>query len=147
MKIKIYSVLCFSFIALTISAQKKNITTTEKNKPLVIIAPEGKLKSNQLVLNFLKSDSRFNSLRLKKLINNQNNVGYNDYEDINIKIKEIPGQAVPVRTFVKIYLDNELILDSGFNRLHVLNDLRMKKVKKISRKNVSSGKEIYIYTL
>lgn len=149
MKIKNYLVLFLSIITLSISAQEKNTTELKKDKDFeIVVVAEGKLKPNQLVLNFLKMDSRFRNSSLTKLIkdlHSMKSINYNDHNDSKIRPKKAFGQ--PTRPRIKIFLDNELILDDGFNRLHALNQLRMKDIKTIKRKNVSIDKEIYIYKI
>lgn len=146
MKIKNYLVLCFSIIALSISAQEEKASELKEYKDFdIVIATDGKLKPNQLVLNFLKMDSRLRNSPLTKLIQDLHSLKSINHNDSEIKSQKVFGQPTSPR--IKIFLDNELILDDGFNRLHALNQLRMKDIKTIKRKNVNIDKEIYIYKI
>ncbi|CAM1370616.1 conserved exported hypothetical protein [Tenacibaculum sediminilitoris] len=129
-----------ALISLNLSAQK-----TSEKKIFDVVIEKSAIKSNQLVLDFLRTNSRLKSYQLNKLIDIQKNTNTNNYESSNTrKLKEF-GKPSP--TITTIYFDNEIILGEGINRLYLLDQVRMKEIAKITRSNVSYNKEIHIYKL
>ncbi|WP_341221081.1 hypothetical protein [Polaribacter atrinae] len=114
----------------------------QESKTFDVIVENGEVKSNQLLLNFLKTDSRLSDFQLKQLIEIQKKTNSSDYNSSNTRKEKVFGQPSP--TITTIFFDNEMILGEGINKLYVLDRVRMKEIKKISTSNVSYDKKIYI---
>lgn len=140
MKTKNCLLIVLAFISLNLFAQE-----TKKKKVFDVIVKDNQIKSNQFVLDFLKSNSRLKSRQLTNLINNQRRTNSSSFYTANTRTQKKFGKRSPSVT--KIFMDNEVILDEGINRLYLLDQIRMKEIAKITRSNVSYDKEIHIYRL
>lgn len=140
MKTKNYLLIILALISLNLSAQE-----TKEKKVFDIIVKDNQIKSNQFVLDFLKSNSRLKSRQLTNLINNQRRTNSSSFHTSNTRAQKKFGKQSP--SITKIFMDNEVILDEGINRLYLLDQVRMKEIAKITRSNVSYDKEIHIYKL
>ncbi|WGH74126.1 hypothetical protein P8625_08325 [Tenacibaculum tangerinum] len=145
MKTKSYLVLIVALISLNLFAQKEKQSKKESEKPIEIIVDNNEIKSNQLLLDFLKNDSRISSRKLKNLINTQLNSNFTRIDDSSTS--RVSGKlGKNFSQVINIFLDNELVLGNGINRLYRLQDIRMSKVRKITRLNMID-KQISIYIL
>ena len=141
MKIKNYFII--GIFLISISGKAQEVLNKNNTETFETIKISENSKKNLLLLDFLKSDSRFNNNKLKKLIKLQLSSNNNSYKNSNTRGSRNFGNGTT--SITKIFLNNEQILGEGINRLYALNQLRMKDIDKINLSNVSYDPEIYIY--
>ncbi len=124
-----------------------NIIAQESKEPKTfdVVIETDERKSNQFVLDFLRTDSRIRSYQLRKLIDHQMRTNSSNFETANTRKLKKFGKPSP--TVTKIFLDDEVVLGEGINRLYLLDQMRMKEVSRVLRAQPSFDKEIYIYRI
>ncbi|SED07929.1 hypothetical protein SAMN04489761_4204 [Tenacibaculum sp. MAR_2009_124] len=125
-------------ISFNIFAQER-----KESKTFDVVIETDERKSNQFVLDFLRTDSRIRSHQLRKLIDHQMRTNSSNFETANTRKLKRFGKPSP--TITKIFLDNEVVLGEGINRLYLLDQMRMKEVSRVLRTQPSYDNEIYIY--
>ena len=98
-----------------------------------------------MLLEFLSRNSRFTSKHLKKLIKNQRNYNSDTFETQNLRNNKKFGTQSSSLTI--IYYNNKLILGEGINRLYLVDNVRLKSIKRISKNYSGLDKIIKITSL
>ena len=110
-----------------------------------IIHIDGKLRKNQLLLEFLSKNSRFGGPHLKKIIEIQRNTNGGDYNTQNLSNNEEIGQSSGSLDF--IYFDGDLIFGEGINRLYLIDQTRLREIKTIKKRISGFDREIHITSI
>lgn len=144
MKAKIYILTIFTMLFITSNTigQEEEI---KKSQIFDIIHIDGKLRKNQLLLEFLSKNSRFGGRHLKKMIEIQRNTNGGDYNTQNLSNNReigVSGGSIDV-----IYFDGDIIFGEGINRLYLIDQTRLREIKTIKKRSVGINREIYITSM
>lgn len=135
MKNLVYLLMLSFFFSININAQEKK-EVKEKVNYFDVLEVNGKFRKNLRVLDFFRKDSRFNYKHLGDLAEMHVKNSYR--VELSDNTRNL-GESIPF-----IYLDGNLILGNGENRLNKIINLKMKDVKTIATTDKSFDKKIYI---
>jgi len=112
----------------------------QKKKTPTIIVENGEVKTNQLVLDYLSRETKIKNNTVNQVIRNKRNMNNN-----------IGGRVLPnnltshiSENKTTIFIDNELAIGHLANNFHLLDNVKMKDVKKITVTEVGLDCIIYI---
>lgn len=130
MKARTYflAIITVLFISTNISAQE---TEVKESQIYDIIHIDGKLRKNQLLLEFLSKNSRFGGRHLKKMIEIQRNSNGGDYYTQNLSNNDEIGTSSGSLDI--IYFDGDLIFGEGINRLYLIDQTRLRDIKLLKK--------------
>ena len=127
----------FFFLPITSLAQESNyLNQNDTIQVFDVLEVNGEFRKSLRLLDFLRKDSRFSNRQLAKLADRQ--VVYFG----SVAVDREPGGSIPY-----LYLDGELIVADGMNRLYLIDQLRMSDIKTIATKRRGFEKVVYITTL
>lgn len=130
--------IAFLFLLpITSMAQESNyLNQNDTIQVFDVLEVNGEFRKSLRLLDFLRKDSRFSNRQLAKLA---------DRQVVNFSSAAVdrePGRSIPF-----LYLDGELIVADGMNRLYLIDQLRMSDIKTIATKRRGFEKVVYITTL
>lgn len=104
-----------------------------------ILEVNGKFRKNLRFLDFLRKDRRFSNRQLARLAKIQINTNKSSFTNDNSRG---PSGSIPF-----LYLDGELIVGDGINRLYLVDQLYLKDIRTIATKRKGFDKLVYVTTM
>lgn len=138
MKTKRFLLVTLTLFSLTFFAQEK---TKQETKASTIIVKNGEVKTNQFVLDYLSTETKIKNNTIKQTIRNKQRIHNNKFGRPLLNNDLTPYTSKNETTII---IDNELAIGEKANNFHLLDNVKMKDVEKITVTEIGLGCIIYI---
>ena len=142
MKIQNYVLAILILISFNSFAQESPKSgSVERNEDFQTLHVNGEHRKGLRLLDFFRKDSRFSASGLAELATIQINTNNSNYSNNNQR-KSFNGSSIPV-----VYYDGDLILGDGINRLYLIDQVKLSKIKTISKSLKERDTPIYVVSM